>query len=210
MFIRNCLTETSKLTVVTPADTVQDALKKMEQHLSLPCIETNGDFVGIVSKRTIFDALQEALESGRAYEEFLRSPIAKCVDNSIVTLELSNYFEETLAIIIRYPFVPIVDGKKLLGIVKRGDIHDALNVAFGTEVNSDRLLLGMAEVEGALYRLFSITHKLGVNVVTAVPFDSNGEALNRRLILRVQKTPKLGSLITQLERAGFYVIQANR
>jgi len=210
LFIRNCLTPTSQLTVATTTDTVHDALEKMKFLLSVPCIDENGNFVGIVSKRTIFDALRPALETGITYEEFLKQPITPCIDSTIQPLELSNYFEETLSVIIRHPFVPIVEGKKLLGIVKRGDIHDSLDIVFGTDMESDRLLLGIAEVEGALYRLFSVTHRLGVNVITAVPFDAGEKALNRRVILRVEKSPKLDELVTQLERSGFYVISINR
>jgi predicted transcriptional regulator len=206
LFIRNCLTERKLLTVVRPEQTIQEALDAMQGHLSLPCVTEDDDFVGMVSKRTIFEAFQAAHGEGVSYEEFLSQPIQGCVDRTVKTLDLDASFEDTIDIIIRHPFVPIVEGSKLIGIVKRGDVNGALSVAFATNVDSHRLLLGMPEMEGVLQRLFTVTHKLEINVITAIPFDAGPHVLNRRLILKVSKTSNLDELVHQLEKAGFLII----
>lgn len=207
MFIRNCLTPRKDLKVVHPQETIQNVLSQMEQHLSLPCVAEDDQFIGLVSKRTIFDAFRAAHAAGQNWDAFITSPVDNCVDRSVVSLPLDAPFEATLEIIIRHPFVPIVESGVLLGIVKRGDIQRALAVAFATDQQAHRLLLGMAEVEGALYRLFNITHRLGLNIVTAVPFDAGDHSLNRRLILKVSRTEHLATLVDQLEKAGFLVIE---
>lgn len=209
LFIRNCMTETRHLTLVHPSDTISDVLKKMEGHLSLPCVAEDNTFLGMVSKRTVFEGFQSAYDGGQIYESFLCTNAAACVENSVQTLTLDSFFEETIEIITHYPFVPIVENNKLLGIVKRSAVQHALSVAFAVQIESDRLLLGVAEVEGVLERLFKITHKLGLNVVTLVPFDAGNNPLNRRLILKVSKSQKLETLVDQLERAGFLVIMVN-
>lgn len=208
MFIRNCLTSLKDLVVVHPEDTIHDVLTKMAGHLSLPCAEPNGAFLGIVSKRTVFEGFQ-AVSNECSYEEFLQQPVEHCIDRSIATLTLNAHFEETIEVIIRHPFVPVVEGDQLIGIVKRGDVHRALSIAFATNVEAHRLLLGLPEVEGVLHRLFSTTHRLGINVITAVPFDAEKPALNRRLILKVTKTDKLSELVDQLEKSGFLIIDVS-
>lgn len=206
MFIKNCLTDKRQLTVIHPGETVSDVLSKMAQHLSLPCVAVDGTFLGMVSKRTIFEAFQRAVERGTPYDAFIEGPIDDAIHRDVPTLPLDGQFERALDIIIRHPFVPIVEQGQFVGIVKRSDVNDALSVAFATHVPADRLLLGLAEVEGSLERLFNVTHRLGINVITAVPFDA-GDTLNRRLILKVTQSGKLDTLIFNLEKAGFLVIE---
>lgn len=207
MFIRNALTVAKQLTVVQEADTIEVVLNRMASHLSLPCLDADGRFVGMISKRTIFDGLLRSYQDGLSYEDFLKSPVSSCVDRSVPTLTLDSYFEDTIEIVIRYPFVPIVQDGTLIGIVKRSDVHRALSIAFATNnVPTQRLLLGMADVEGALQRIFSITHRLGINVVSAVTFDARRDALNRRMILKVSPTPQFKELCAQLEKSGFYLL----
>ncbi|WAH35482.1 CBS domain-containing protein [Alicyclobacillus dauci] len=206
MFIRNCLTPLNELTSIHPDEQIETALVKMSKHLSLPCVDKNGSFVGIVSKRTVFEAFEQA--NPMTFTEFKQQPISQCLLRDVPTLTLNDHFEDTIAIIIKIPFVPIVDDGKLLGIVKRSAVQNALSVAFASNVDADRLFLGVPEVEGAFERLFNITHRLGLSVVTCVPFDA-GENLNRRVILKVTKSPRLQELVSQLERAGMLVIQVN-
>lgn len=212
MFIRNALTETKKLTVLTKGESIRDALVKMESHLSLPCLDKDGRFVGMLSKRTVFENFQKAVADGETYDTFLDRTVDSCVDQNVPTLGLTSHFEDTLDIIIRYPFVPIVEGGKLVGIVKRSDVNHALSIAFATNIAADtqRIMLGMAEVEGALQRLFTITHRLGINVVSAVTFDARPDALNRRLILKVTRTNKFDELCKQLERAGYSLLDVDQ
>jgi CBS domain-containing protein len=207
MFIRNALTDFKELTVVYPEDTISEVLSKMEGHLSLPCVESNHTFLGFISKRTVFECFQA---SDMTFADFSQQSAKTCIDSDVRTLHLNDYFEQTIDIIIRQPFVPIVENDKLIGIVKRGDINHALSIAFATDVECHRILLGMAEVEGALQRLFAITHRLGINVITAVPFDASKDALNRRLILKVSKNPKFDILCDTLEKSGFLLMDVSR
>ncbi|EPZ51576.1 HPP family protein [Alicyclobacillus acidoterrestris] len=209
MFIRNCLTPVSELVLIRPNETIRAALQKMSKHLSLPCIDDEEQFLGIVSKRSIFEAFETfyKAENG-SYERFLDQPIGTCVLRDVPKLSLDHHFEDTIEIITKIPFVPIVQGEQFLGIVKRSNVQNALAVAFAKNVESDRLLLGVPEVEGAFERMFNATHRLGVSVVTCVPFDA-GEPLNRRVLLKVRKSSKLNTLVEDLERAGFLVIQVN-
>jgi len=206
LFIRNCLTERKSLTVVYPTDSISEVLDKMAGLLSLPCVLRDDTFLGLVSKRTIFEAFQTAAKLGMDYTAFLTQTADSCINTDCTPLALDAYFEETIDIITRHPFVPIVENGKLIGIVKRSDVQNALSIAFATRVSADRLVLGIAEMEGALERLFNITHRLNLNVITAVPFDAGSNPLNRRLILKVDKSNKFTVLKEQLERAGFLII----
>lgn len=205
MFIRNCLTPIRDLTLLHPNDSIELALQKMNNLLSLPCVDDEHRFIGIVSKRSMFELLEEGFPNS-SVSEFLSKTVGACVLADVPTLTLNDQFEDTIEIITRIPFVPIVEQGKLLGIVKRSDVQSALSVVFATNVTADRLLLGVPEIEGALERLFNITHRLGIGVVTCVPFDA-GENLNRRLLLKVTPSPKTKTLIEQLERAGFLVVE---
>lgn len=209
MFIRNCLTEAKYLTVVTPEDTISTVLEKMQGHLSLPVVSVNGEFLGLISKRTIFEAYLSRQDTGESFDTFLECDAGRAVNSSVTPLSLDDFFENTIEVITQIPFVPIVEQKKFVGIVKRSDVQSALAVAFATNVTADRILLGVAEVEGLLERLFNITHRLGLNVITCIPFDASHSPLNRRVLLKVEKSNKLDAFVTQLEKSGFLVIEVN-
>lgn len=207
LFIKNCLTPVHELTLVYETDSVEAALTKMGSNLSLPCVDDAGNFAGIVSKRSIFESFEKGFPDIN-FTAFLEHPVAHSIVRDAHTLTVKDHFEDTIEIITRIPFVPIVQDGKLIGIVKRSDIQNALSVAFATRVDADRLLLGVPEVEGTFERMFNMTHRLGLSVVTCIPFDA-GENLNRRVILKVTKSDKLPQLVTQLERAGILVLEVN-
>ncbi|QRF23765.1 CBS domain-containing protein [Alicyclobacillus sp. TC] len=197
------------MTIVHPNSTIQSALHHLQTHLSLPCADENMQFHGLISKRSIFDGFLAAHENHISFSEFCEQPATHCILRNVKTLTLEDPFESTIEIITEQPFVPIVENDLFLGIVKRSSIQKALSVAFATHIPADRLLLGVAETEGALERLFNITHRLSLNVVTCVALDAEESALNRRVILKVEKTPKLPLLVQQLEKAGYLIIKVN-
>lgn len=208
MLIRNCLTERKNLTVVYPHETIQQVIQRMDNHLSLPCTDEDNRFLGFVSKRRIFEAFLAESKRGTSFDEFETWSVSICIDPSVATLQVDDPFEKTIDIIIRHPFVAIVDDDQLIGIVKRGDVNAVLSVAFANNIDSQRLLIGTAEVEGALERLFNVIHRLEINVITAIPFDAGPNSLNRRILLKVSKTEKFPQLIQQLEKSGFLIVQA--
>ncbi len=205
MFIRNCLTERKELVILRKKDTIGHAIEELQKYQlkSLPVTDDEDKFIGILSKEGLFELIEQGVIKN--LEELKKQSIEEAI-SFISPLKLSNRFEETLPIIVRYPFVPIVDDKgTLLGIVKRQEITNALESSFGVGVSGVRLLLGTAEIEGRLNKIVNLSHDMHVNIITAVTFDA-GEKFNRRILLKIEHTEQQEKFIQRLEKNGFTIL----
>ncbi len=208
MFIRNCITEKRDLVTLTSHDLIGEAVAVLQKHRlkSVPIIDDDDKFIGILSKEGLFELFEQGFEG--TYAELEKQPITAAI-SKITPLKSDNKFEETLPIIVRYPFVPIVDeAYRLLGIVKRKDITNALESSFGVGIPGLRLLIGTPEMEGRLGKILGIVNNLHVNVITAVAFDA-GDPFIRRVLLKIKPTNEKIELINRLEKNGFIILAVN-
>lgn len=205
MFIRNCISNIRDLVTLQKDDTIGHALKVMEAHKlkSVPVINNNGKYEGILSKEGLFEVFEKGFNG--TFEELKNKNIEEIISR-IQPLYLDSRFEETLPIIVRYPFVPIVDEENmLLGIVKRKEITNALESSFGVGAAGIRILIGTAEMEGRLEKILDIAHSLHLNIITALAFDAK-DKFNRRVLIKVEHTDKKEEFIDRLEKNGFKIL----
>ena len=209
MFIKNCMTPTDQLILTYPNTLVKDALSLMNrfQLQSLPVVDDSHHFIGMVSKSNLFMGLEKG-QYVRDWEQFLNTPILTAVDEKVPLLTLDSKFEDTLPVIVYFPFVPLVDEQnRLLGIVKRSNINHALEDAFGMSSPGLRLLIGMVETSGQLDKLQHIIYNMGLNVVTNITFDAGNQYL-RRVVVKVSpiSEKKKQDLESRLTSAGFKIL----
>lgn len=205
MFINNCLTTREELVTINVNDSIGQAIHILQKNSlkSVPVVNDENIFIGILSKEGLFELMEKG--TVQTYEELQNESVEKAT-TMIQPLQLTNRFEETLPIIVRYPFVPIIDDEKhLLGIVKRKKITLALESSFGVGISGIRLLIGTAEMEGRLEKILEIAHEMNLNVITAVAFDA-GERFNRRVLLKIEYTKKKEKFLKKLEKKGFKIL----
>ena len=205
MFIRNCITNVADLVTIHESESIGNALDLFNKNRlkSAPVIKENGSYAGILSKEKLFELME--LNVAKSFEDLKKLPVSEATD-IINPLNLDSRFEETFPIIVRYPFVPIIDeNNQFLGIVKRKEITQALESSFGVDVAGLRLLIGTAELEGRLEKILEITHQLHLNVITAVAFDA-GDRFNRRVLLKVKHNNQKEELIHRLQKHGFSIL----
>ncbi len=191
--------------IIKETDSIGYTLRVLKENelKSAPVLNSEGKFIGIISKETLFEKVEK--NPNMSFVIYKENRVTDVVV-PIQTLQIDSRFEETLPLIIRYPFVPIVDEKQMfIGIVKRKSITQTLEAAFGVGVLGLRLLIGTPELEGRLERILDIAHQLHLNVITAMAFDA-GETLTRRILLKVEPTDQKNELIRRLERNGFKVL----
>lgn len=205
MFIQNCLTPTQELLLMRSNQTVAEALATFESHQleSVPVIDGDGHFMGICSYTTIMKAL---LAGGKELSTASTMQVGGCLDKSVGTLTMEDIFESTLPIIVRYPFVPIVDDKGVfLGIVKRGDIELALETMFALRVPGIRFLLASLEIKGELQRVIETVTDHKHNVLAALSFDA-GDRYARRIMIKIDEADDTEAIAKEFEQKGFRVL----
>lgn len=208
MFIRNCLTPKKELTLLTPNLTIGETLKIFgSSHYSLPVISQEGSFLGILSKRSILEYYETQPETA-TLGELHQQTIEPCIDTDAnETVDLNEgHFEDCLPIIVRYPFVPVLDEEEFVGIIKRSIIEKTLESCFGVGVKGIRILLGVHDSVGTLLGITKIINKYGVNIISDIGFESDSTYL-RRLLIKIEDTPNLAKILKDLNKHGYRVLE---
>lgn len=136
--------------------------------------------------------------------------VEECLDQNVSSLKLDDIFESTLPIIVRYPFVPIVENEnKLMGIVKRGDIELALESMFALRVPGVRLLLASLEMPGEFERIIDTIYKHNHNLLAALSFDA-GDRFARRVLIKMDYADDIQEIVNELEVKGFRVLDVRK
>ncbi len=206
MFIQECLTATENLSTVKPSDPISKALQLMkEKNLnSLPVVDQDGSFIGMVSKRSMFELLESGKFQG-AFDDFIQLPLAEGVDRQVPRLTIEHLYEDLLPIIVRHPFVPIVDEEShFLGIIKRKDIELVLESVFGMNVKGTRMVITHYEGKGIVKEIMTIMAKHNCNVISCISFDSKHHGV-RRILTKFKSDDNTELIKQDLEEHGYVV-----
>jgi acetoin utilization protein AcuB len=206
MFLKECLTPITALSTVFPNDAISVALDLMRQQklYSIPVMDHSGSFYGALSKQSLFELFEKGVFRG-SYQEFIQLPLAEGVDRQVPKLTCEHMFEDALPIIVRYPFVPIVDNDdKFIGIIKRKDIELVLESAFGMGVKGTRMILTHYEGKGLLKEIMSVLSRHDANVISCVSFDSSHHGV-RRILTKYISTDSDDMIKAEMEKSGFVV-----
>ncbi|MDR6224985.1 CBS domain-containing protein [Desmospora profundinema] len=206
MFIQNCLTPKEEIVTVTPQTPIPDLFRTLEQHglESIPVIDDKGLFLGITGYGHVMKTLAESGEWDRSLREGTVADHFYVID----PLSINNDFEETLPIMVRYPFVPVVDedGFTFLGIVKISDIEAALASTYGYELPGVRFLLALVlDAPHELEHILESVKPYDVNIISVVTFDA-GDAAARRILLKTGPTEHVEEICKNLEERGFRIM----
>ncbi|MGD8189091.1 CBS domain-containing protein [Brevibacillus ginsengisoli] len=206
MFIQECLTPVENLTTVLPNETISHALNLMRQQnlYSLPVVDQSGSFYGSISKRSIFELLETGKFTGE-FNEFIQMPLAEGVDKQIPRLTFEHIYEDLLPIIVRYPFVPIVDeNNHFLGIIKRKDIELVLESVFGMTIKGTRMVITHYEGKGIMKEIMTLLADHQANVISCISFDSKHHGV-RRILTKFKSEVPTDIIKEDLEKHGYVV-----
>jgi acetoin utilization protein AcuB len=208
MFIRNCLTPTDHVCKATITATIGEAFDLMEEKKlrSIPVVDEGNRFLGILSKRYLLEYFFRS-QSTKSVKEFRNLPIDPAVESmdqsNVVTPE--HIFEDCLPIIVKYPFVPVVEEGIFLGIIKRSDIEKALESTYGSRQKGVRLLLTIPEMQGSLNRLVKLLNADKENIISIATFDAGDPY--RRIMVKITQETYHDGIEEILDEHGFRLLQ---
>jgi acetoin utilization protein AcuB len=122
---------------VKPRDSARHAREVMEKHRvnQLPVV-VDGHLVGIVTDRDLRDAFPSVFELAEATGRHRRAPgtdpaaipVEDVMTRDVLTLAPAAFIADAARLMRRQRVgaIPIVDGRRLVGIVTRSDLLDAL------------------------------------------------------------------------------------
>ncbi|QKG84890.1 CBS domain-containing protein [Kroppenstedtia pulmonis] len=208
MFIKNCLTPKDDIVTVTPDTPLGQALDMLDrkQLHSLPVVDENGSFIGITGYSFIFKKLLEQY-GHNMNNDWIGQKVEDTV-HEMTPIRIDGDFEETFPVIVRYPFVPVVDedDTTFLGIVKISDIETVITSTYGHNLPGVRFVMAIIpDVPHQLEQILDSVKSFDVNIISVVTFDA-GDSGARRILLKISPTEYTAEIQEYLESKGFRVL----
>jgi CBS domain-containing protein len=175
---------------VTPETTIKDAAQALLDHRisGLPVVNAAGELVGVISEGDLMRRIEIGTERRRGWwlelmtspetriQEFVRSHATKVADlmtPNVVTAEEGTTLREIASLLERHGIkrVPIVRGRRLVGLVSRANILQAFAAASratGKTTSSDdratreEVIRQIQQVPGGMPWLVTVTVEDGV------------------------------------------------
>jgi CBS domain-containing protein len=108
---------------IRPQEPVLEAIRLMaEHHIGALLVLENDELAGIVSER---DYARKVILKGRSSAD---TPVAHVMSSPVITVSLSNSVQECMQLMTarRVRHLPVVEGKKVIGMVSIGDLVKAV------------------------------------------------------------------------------------
>lgn len=203
MNVKHIMLPLSELTTVSSTSTVSEVLDILDSKklLSLPVIDDK-IFKGVIAKKDLLETFVKTKNPN-----FMNQPIINYINTNIPRIYHNDIMEDAAKLLVDHniSFIPVFDETKLVGIVTHKNIFQTFNKMLG--LGETRISLAMRDVPGQLALLTKIIHKQKANIISIVEIDL--ELMNlREIILRV-KTDDIKSLIKEINKHGFRIIQVD-
>ncbi|MDA3846617.1 MAG: CBS domain-containing protein [Vallitaleaceae bacterium] len=205
MHVKSLMIPFEELQVLRTTDTVEEALRHIESAnlLSLPVVDQHNVFVGVLSKRYIFedfykgDNYDKASFNKRLVQTFMRTKLPVTEENIYIEEAALFLFEN------RMQFLPIVDehNHKLKGIIPNNALLKKYKDIFG--IKHPRLVIYVYDFKGKMAQIINIVNKNGGNIRNIVQVDTEVMGLTE-ITLRVE-CKDLDKLVRHLEQHSFEV-----
>lgn len=205
MFVKSAMIPKHKCFVVQEGDSVEKALKVLEEH-SIDGVPVLSDdkYLGVVTRHHIYKKyFHSNLDKDSFVKETKVEDIALYNEKLLVGDEI---FEKTLLELKDFPILSVVNEDNLfMGIVTRYDIVAQFQSAFGMNQEGVRISFTSVETEGRIARLGDIIQQYHESVISLVTFDESDKLL-RRIVMKIEKKDNIDKFIKKLEKSGFRVL----
>ncbi|MFB6467643.1 acetoin utilization AcuB family protein [Cytobacillus sp. Hz8] len=201
----------TKLTTLSPRNTIKDALQLMKQKAirHFPVVDSDHHIVGIVTDTDIRDATPSIFHLEEHKDE-LKRPIEEIMKTNLITGHPLDFVEEIASVFYenRISCVPIINDKKLVGIVTEADLLHTLIELTGANQPGSQIEIKVPHKMGVLSDIFSIINKKKANVLSILVYPDKHDENDKIIVIRVQ-TMNPVSLIEDLKKAGHHVLWPN-
>lgn len=195
----------------TEETTVFDALDLMRRHRirRLP-ITRHGELVGIVTQLDLYRVAPSPATTLSVFELnglLARMPVKDVMTRDVVTITPEATIEEA-ALLMRdrqIGALPVVQGKKILGIITETNILDSIIELMGLKRAGSRVTLEVEDKVGVLADVTGVIRNFGVNILSVATYTPR-EGVGG-VVVRLA-TPDPAPVVRELEAHGYKVVHA--
>jgi len=196
MFVREYMT-TNPVTIA-PDISVPAALRLMgdKQVRRLPVIDSHGKLVGIVSDKDLLHAAPSPATTLAIWEIsdlLARLKVSTVMTRQVVTVSPGSTLEEAARIMAdrKIGGLPVMDGKKLVGIITESDLFRVLLELMGGRRSGVRITVSVSGVKGTLAKVSNAIFNAGGNIVgLGINEIADTDHLKWEIVFKVQDASK--------------------
>jgi acetoin utilization protein AcuB len=171
--------------------------------LSLPVIDEQDHFVGVLSRRYIYEEFFNNLEYDK--ETFFKRKVSEFIKAKIPVTKDNIFIEEAALLLFekKMTFLPIVDehSGKLKGIITSGKLLEKYKDFFGLE--HPKLVMYIYDFKGKLAQIMGIISKAGGSIKNIVQTDTEVMGY-QEITLRVESND-IHKVVKQLRDHGIEI-----
>jgi acetoin utilization protein AcuB len=200
MLVKDLMTH--PVITVTEETTVGEALDllKRKNISHLPVVDVNHHLLGVTSEVDLLRVFPKNKSLSNFEANLLsRTPVNSVMTECTINVEADDMVEHA-ALIMRNNKIgslPVLEDKKLVGLISRSDIIDAFISSLGFGEPGTRVSIAYKRKWGFLANLIAFVDKFGVIIDNVVTFE-------KEVVLKV-KDPHPDNFIRELKNAGYQV-----
>lgn len=200
MLVKNLMTQpvTSATEDITVGQAL-DLLKKKNVH-HLPVVDSKYHILGITSEVDLLRVFPKN-KSLSSFEINLlsRTPVGSVMNTCPMTINAGDMVENAALIMREHKIgcLPVLEGKKLVGILSRTDVIDAFISSLGFGISGTRITVTYRRKWGFLANLISFMDQYGIVIDNIVTFD-------KEVVLKVRDLNP-DNFVRELKLAGYQV-----
>lgn len=196
MFVKDWMTPNPVTT--SPDTSVPEALRLMREKKirRLPVVDGRGELVGIVSEKDLLYASPSpatSLNIWEIYELLGKVKVHSVMSRKVITVSADTPVEEAARIMAdnKIGGLPVVDGKKLVGIITETDLFKVFLELLGGRRQGVRVTISTSGAKGTMARITRAIFEAGGDIiglgVSEVPGSAGAEW---KITCKVQDVPR--------------------
>lgn len=196
---------------LSPTDTIADAMKLMESKKirHIPIINSQRHLVGIVTVANIREATPSIFHANE-HPEDLKKPLETIMEQDMITGHPLDFVEEVAGLFYEHKIscIPIINDRKLVGIVTETDLLRTLVELTGAHQPGSQIEIKVPNLAGVLSDITNVIKNRKANILSVLVYPDKTDEHYKILVIRVQ-TMNPTALIQDLKQAGHHVLWPN-
>jgi len=181
----------------------------------LPVVDKEGHLVGIVTEGDIREAAPSDATTLSAHElNYLLGKLKVSAfmtpKDKLITITSDTIIEEAAQLMHDHKIgcLPVVEDKKLAGLITETDVLALLVDLFGLKMKGTRLTVAIADQPGQMHGILDVIKNHNVNIISIVSptFKVTGK---RVAAIRIQ-THEYEGIVMELEQRGYEILSINK
>ncbi len=181
----------------------------------LPVVDKNNQLMGIVTDRDIRQAAPSDATTLSVHELHyllgkLKVSAFMTPKEKLITITPDIIIEEAVQLMHDHKIgcLPIVDGKKLVGIITETDVLAFLVDIFGLKLMGTRLVLALEDKPGQMHGITEVMKKFNINIISIVT-PSYKVGGKRVAAIRIE-THDYQDVVKELNQKGYEVLSTDK